>query len=95
MARLVVALVAIHGLGPVELTRLRLGDLDLPRRRLTVRRDPWDHTVSLDPRTHTLAAAWLRERRRRWPATANPSCWSASRPPPWPPTRRSPAWRSA
>jgi hypothetical protein len=72
MARLVVALVAIHGLGPLELTRLHLDNLDLARGRLTVHRDPWRHTVYLDSLTHALAAAWLRERYRRWPVTANP-----------------------
>jgi site-specific recombinase XerC len=72
MARLVVALVAIHGLGPVELTRLHLDNLELARGRLTVHRDAWRHTVYLDPLTHELAAAWLRERHRRWPLTANP-----------------------
>jgi hypothetical protein len=72
MAKLVVALVAIHGLGKRETPRLRLADLDLAAGRLLVRRDLGDHTVYLAEFTHTLAAAWLRERRRRWPVTGNP-----------------------
>ncbi len=72
VARLVVALIAIHGLGKGETPRLLLGDLDLPGGSLLVRRDPGRHTVYRDELTHTLAIAWLRERHRRWPRTANP-----------------------
>lgn len=72
MARLVVALVAIHALRKVELTRLHLADLDLARGRLTVHRGASRHTVYLDELTHALAVAWLRERQRRWPHTGNP-----------------------
>jgi integrase len=72
IAKLVVALVAIHGLGKYELTRLLLADLDLSRGHLIVRRDTGRHTVYLDELTHTLAIAWLLERHRRWPVTANP-----------------------
>lgn len=72
MAKLVVALVAIHGLGKRETPRLLLEDLDLPAGTLVVRRDLARHTVYLDELTHTLAIAWLRERHRRWPGTANP-----------------------
>ncbi|WP_127357494.1 site-specific integrase [Actinacidiphila soli] len=71
MAKLVVALVAIHGLGRRETRYLLLTDLDLSHGRLTVQRD-LKHTVYLDELTHTLAADWLRERHRRWPLTANP-----------------------
>jgi len=72
MAALVTALVAIHGLGAAELTRLRLADLDLTRGRLRIRRQPGSHQAYLDELTHNLARLWLRERRRRWPATTNP-----------------------
>jgi Phage integrase, N-terminal SAM-like domain len=72
MARLVVALVAIHGLGKRETPQLLLADLDLPGGSLLIRRDLARHTVYLDELTRTLAVAWLRERHRRWPATANP-----------------------
>jgi hypothetical protein len=71
MAKLVVALIAIHGLGRRETRHLHLADLDLSRGRLTVRREQW-HTVYLDELTHTLAGDWLRDRHRRWPRTANP-----------------------
>jgi integrase len=72
MAKLVVALVAVHGLGKREIPRLLLEDLDLSTGALTVRRDLGRHTVYLDELTHTLAVAWLREHHRRWPATTNP-----------------------
>ncbi|RVX40931.1 hypothetical protein EDD27_3378 [Nonomuraea polychroma] len=71
MAKLVVALVAIHGLGRNETTGLLLDDLDLQNGTLLVRRDLARHTVYLDDLTHTLAIAWLRERRRRWPRSTN------------------------
>ena len=72
MAKLVVALVAIHGLGKSETPRLLLDDLDLPAGTLAVRRELARHTVYLDELTLTLAIAWLRDRRHRWPRTANP-----------------------
>ncbi|AYN38204.1 hypothetical protein D9753_03775 [Streptomyces dangxiongensis] len=71
MAKLVVALVAIHGLGRRETRCLLLADLDLARGRLTVRRD-LRHTVYLDELIHILASDWLRDRHQRWPLTANP-----------------------
>ncbi|GAA2128870.1 hypothetical protein [Actinomadura napierensis] len=72
MAKLVVALVAIHGLGRNETPGLLLADLDLQDGTLLVRRRLARHTVYLDELTHTLAIAWLRERRHRWPRTINP-----------------------
>jgi hypothetical protein len=72
MAQLAVALVAIHGLGKREAPRLLMADLDLPGGRLLIRRSLALHTVYLDELTRTLASAWLRERHRRWPVTANP-----------------------
>jgi integrase len=72
MAKLAVALVAIHGLGRNELPRLLLDDLDLHRGTLLVARpESARHTVYLDELTHTLLIAWLRERRRRWPRSSN------------------------
>jgi integrase len=71
MAKLVVAFIAIHGLGPREIRHLHLTDLDLSRGRLTVQRD-LPHTVYLDELTHTLAGQWPRDRHQRWPLTANP-----------------------
>lgn len=49
-----------------------MADLDLPGGSLLIRRCLGRHTVYLDELTRTLAIAWLRERHRRWPATANP-----------------------
>jgi hypothetical protein len=72
MAQLVVALVAIHGLGKREITRLLLADLDLAQAKLVVHRAGGRHVVYVDELTHQLATAWLRERHRRWPMTANP-----------------------
>jgi len=72
MAKLVVAFVAIHGLGRNEPPRLLLDDLDLHHGTLLVsRRESPRHTVYLDELTRTLLIAWLRERRRRWPRSAN------------------------
>ena len=72
IAQLVVALVAIHGLGNRELTHLQLADLDKARGTLVVHRPHRRHTVYLDELTHRLVIAWLRESHRRWPTTANP-----------------------
>lgn len=73
MAKLVVALVAIHALGKKETDHLRLADLDLPAARLHVtRHSTRRHTVYLDELTHTLAVDWLRQRHRLWPRTTNP-----------------------
>ena len=72
MAQLAVALVAVHGLGKLEVPRLLLADLDPPGGRLVVRRPLALHTVYLDDLTRALAIAWIRERHRRWPVTANP-----------------------
>ena len=72
IAKVVVALIAIHGLGKKETTLLLLEDLDLPRGQLAVRRPTGTHTVYLDELTRTLTTGWLRERRLRWPLTANP-----------------------
>jgi len=72
IAKVVIALIAIHGLGKKETTLLLLEDLDLPRGQLAVRRPTGTHTVYLDELTRTLTTGWLRERRLRWPLTANP-----------------------
>ncbi len=72
LARLAAAMIAIHALGKKETTLLLLGDLDLPRSRLLVRRLAGDHIVYLDDLSRALMAGWLRERHRYWPLTANP-----------------------
>jgi integrase len=72
LAKLVVALIAVHGLGKREVADLLLADLDLASGKLVVRRAGGRHVVHLDELTHQLTAAWLRERHRRWPTTPNP-----------------------
>ncbi|MFI0366797.1 hypothetical protein ACH35V_02890 [Actinomadura sp. 1N219] len=72
LAKLVVALVAVHGLGKREVAELRLADLDLADGKLIVRRASGRHVVHLDETTARLMVAWLRERHRRWPTTTNP-----------------------
>ncbi|MFE9112264.1 tyrosine recombinase XerC [Streptomyces collinus] len=72
-ARLTVGLVAVHGVRPLEVTRLRLDDLNLHRRTLRIRRgEDHQHVVHLDALTLDLLSAWLTERRRNWPASPNP-----------------------
>ncbi|MER5757671.1 hypothetical protein [Streptomyces sp. NPDC002082] len=70
--RLVVALVAVHALTGENLRSLLLADLDLAHGRATIRRALNRRTIHLDPFTHQLAADWLAERHRRWPASTNP-----------------------
>jgi len=72
MAKLVVALIAIHALGKKETDHLLVADLDLQAGRLRlVRHGAHRHTVYLDDTTHALAVAWLQQRRRLWPHTTN------------------------
>ncbi|MFI5831422.1 hypothetical protein ACIA6C_29905 [Streptomyces sp. NPDC051578] len=70
--RLVVALVAVHALGGEDIRALLLTDVDLARGRMALRRGPVMRTVLLEPFTLRLAADWLAERHRRWPASTNP-----------------------
>jgi hypothetical protein len=72
LAKVTVALIAIHALGKKETTFLLLEDLDLPRGQLAVRRPTGTHTVYLDDLSRTLIPGWLRERHRCWPLTRNP-----------------------
>jgi site-specific recombinase XerD len=72
LAKVTVALIAIHALGKKETTLLLTGDLDLPRGQLAVRRPTGTHTVYLDDLSRTLITGWLRERHRCWPLTRNP-----------------------
>ncbi|MBF6331895.1 site-specific integrase [Nocardia transvalensis] len=72
MTRFTLALVAIHALATQDLRHLELDDLDRSAGRLVVRRPYTRHLVFLDELTLTLITAWLRERNRRWPRSANP-----------------------
>lgn len=71
VARLAVALVAIHGLRLVDVARLRLADVAPNHRELTVRTPAGTRVVHLDDLTGGLLSGWLRERRERWPGAAN------------------------
>ncbi|CAL9328039.1 hypothetical protein SUDANB99_05912 [Streptomyces sp. enrichment culture] len=72
MAKVVVALVAIHALGPQEIRHQLLTGLDRPAGRLVVRRRFGDHVVYLDELTMKLLTDWLRARAERWPRSTNP-----------------------
>jgi hypothetical protein len=72
LAKVTVALIAIHALGKKETAFLLLEDLDLPRGQLAVRRPTGTHTAYLDDLSRTLITGWLRERHRCWPLTRNP-----------------------
>ncbi len=72
IARLAIALVAVHGLGITDLRTLRLAGLDATRGRLRVpRAHSRDHLVYLDTMTHQLALTWLEVRHENWPRTSN------------------------
>lgn len=72
LAKVTVAMIAIHALGKKETTLLLLDDLNLPRGQLAVRRPTGKHTVYLDDLSRSLMTGWLRERHRCWPLTRNP-----------------------
>lgn len=67
-ARLFVALAGIHAARPAQIRALRINDVDLGNRRITIagRERP------LDDLTYRVLRAWLDHRRQRWPNTANP-----------------------
>ena len=93
MAKLAVALVAIHGLGKRETPLLLMADLDLPRG--TPARPPGASPGT--PSTLTSSPAPSPSPGSGNGTAAGPppptrTCWSASRPQPWTLSRRSPAW---
>lgn len=67
-ARLALALAAVHAARPKTIRELHLGDIDLGNRRILIT----GSTRPLDDLTRNLLLAWLGERGRRWPGTANP-----------------------
>jgi len=67
-ARLLVALAAVHAARTSAARALRLDDVDLGNRRLTIAGRP----RPLDELTYRVLVQWLDHRRRRWPNTANP-----------------------
>lgn len=66
--RLVVLLAGVHALTRADIAALRLEDVDTHRARLRTA----TRVLDLDELTWQHLRAWLNERRRRWPATANP-----------------------
>lgn len=67
-ARVFVVLTAIHAARPIQIRAMRLVDLDLAGRSLTI----GGITRPLDDLTYRVLLEWLEHRRRTWPRTANP-----------------------
>ncbi|MFJ5952615.1 hypothetical protein [Streptomyces noursei] len=70
--RFFIALVAVHALPGTTIRGLQLSWLDLSAGTLTTGAGLLPHVVLLEDFTHQLAADWLTERHRRWPAAINP-----------------------
>jgi hypothetical protein len=68
VARLVLILAAIHAARKAAIIGLKLEDLDLGNRRLTIA----GRTRPIDELSHQILLAWLDHRRTRWPNTAKP-----------------------
>lgn len=66
--RVVLVLVAVHGARPHMLRELRLVDVNLVRRQLTIA----GVTRELDDLGQRVITDWLRHRRQRWPLSSNP-----------------------
>lgn len=64
----VLALTGVRALHPHQVRHLKLDEIDLPNRRLTVA----GTRAPLDPFTTESIATYLRYRHDRWPQTANP-----------------------
>jgi hypothetical protein len=63
-----IVLAAVHAARHGDIRNLKLSDLDLGNRRLSIA----GHTRPMDELTHRVLVDWLEHRRRRWPNTANP-----------------------
>ncbi|MEU0041003.1 hypothetical protein [Streptomyces sp. NPDC006333] len=73
LAKLVVALVAVHALYPGVAARIRMADVDLAEGRIILRQGWGQHrSLFLDPLTMDLVSEWLRERQQSWPTSQNP-----------------------
>ncbi|MGW4108101.1 hypothetical protein [Streptomyces sp. NPDC004976] len=72
LERFFIALVAVHALPGTTIRRLPLAALDLSAATLTTGSGLLPHIVLLEDLSHQLAADWLSERHRRWPAAINP-----------------------
>ncbi|MCW2942393.1 MAG: hypothetical protein JWN00_5378 [Actinomycetia bacterium] len=67
LARLVLALAAIHAARTAPIREMQLDDVDLGNRRLAIA----GRTRPLDDLTHQVILRWLEYRQARWPGTAN------------------------
>jgi integrase len=67
VARLVLILAAVHAARKAAIIGLKLADLDLGNRRLTIA----GRTRPIDELSRQILLAWLDHRRTRWPNTAN------------------------
>lgn len=65
--RLIVALAAVHATRTAAIRHLKLDDLDLPNRRITLA----GHNQRLGELTHRALRAWLDHRRATWPHSPN------------------------
>lgn len=65
--RLILALAAVHAARVAQIGTLKLDDVDIGNRRLTIA----GRTRRLDDLTLKLLLDWLEHRRSRWPNTAN------------------------
>ena len=65
--RLALVLAAVHAARPADIRNLRLDDIDLGARRMTIK----GHTRRIDELTHRILIQYLDYRRRTWPYTAN------------------------
>jgi hypothetical protein len=79
LARLAVALVAIHAVTETDLIRLQAADLDLASGTLTTWRGLQRRIIYLDEITAALASQWLRHRHQRWPGDPDAANWAAGR----------------
>ncbi|NUK82176.1 hypothetical protein HRW23_33410 [Streptomyces lunaelactis] len=68
LARLLVALVAVHALLPSQAAEIQLDKLDLAHGALRLPR----RTIYLETLTTELLTQWLRMRQQTWPACSNP-----------------------
>ncbi|WP_329528844.1 hypothetical protein [Streptomyces sp. NBC_01462] len=66
-ARLVLALAAVHAARVAQIGTLKLDDVDIGNRRMTIA----GRVRPLDDLTLKLLLDWLEHRRKRWPNTAN------------------------
>lgn len=67
-ARLFLALAAVHAARPSRIRALKIDDVDLTGRRITIA----GHDRPLDDLTYQALLGWFDHRRSRWPNTANP-----------------------